>query len=301
MKSRDGLSVNRFSALAIFLILILLQFGSGALPAFGEEAAVSPVETDVEYGQAAGEKLLLDVYYPPEKGDLRPALILIHGGGFTGGDKKDMAEKGRRFAGEGYVVFSVNYRLAPKYHYPAALDDVQRAVRWVRANSTRFGVDPNRIGAMGESAGGYFVLMLALQDTRNNDVSELSAFSSKVTCAVDYYGRTNFLADTDKPSFKSPENFMGVSPKENPEFWKEASPITHVSEKASPILIVHGTLDSVVPFDQSMELFGELRSVGANVGLKTVNGADHGWPPDSEVAKLCNQVVDDFLKTHLKP
>ena len=119
------------------------------------------VKRDVTFRTVDGEKLALDVYQPATKGKDRPAVVVIHGGGWTQGDKAWFAQQGDQLAERGFVAFSVNYRLAPAHPYPAAVEDVEAAVEWVRKNAKKYGVDPKRIGALGGSAGGHLTGLLA--------------------------------------------------------------------------------------------------------------------------------------------
>src|SRR5262245_47977315 len=126
-------------------------------------AAEFKIDRDIVYGRPNGKPLRLDVYRSAQPADkLRPAIILVHGGGWIYGDKREMRPPAEQLAKQGFVAFSAGYRLAsgPKNTWPAQLDDVQRAVRWVRANAVQYGVDPDRLGAVGESAGGHLVTFL---------------------------------------------------------------------------------------------------------------------------------------------
>src|SRR5581483_12164402 len=165
----------------IFWPLLLLALLALALLAHQRNVSNIEVEKDVSYGTVQGESLLLDVMRLPSP-SLRPGIVFVHGGGWRGGDKRDFLALAQGFAQHGYVCFSVNYRLvnAKGHHFPDQLDDVQRAIRWIRANASRYGVDPNRIGAIGASAGGHLVALLGTVETRNDQPQELSAYSSRV-------------------------------------------------------------------------------------------------------------------------
>src|SRR5256885_956012 len=113
------------------------------------------VKNDVTYRTVDGEQLGLDVYQPAKKGKSRPAVVVVHGGGWTQGDKALFAQQGNQLAERGFVAFSINYRLAPAHPYPAAVQDVEAAVAWVRKHAKAYGVDPKRVGALGGSAGGH--------------------------------------------------------------------------------------------------------------------------------------------------
>ena len=156
-----------------------------------EATPVAPIqERDVVYGEVAGEELLLDDWRPPPRELPRPAMVVIHGGGWTEGfgDRTDFVLPSFELAKAGYVVFNIAYRLLPEHPWPAQLDDVQRAVRWIRANAATYGVDPQRIGSYGHSSGGHLAAFLGVRDTRDNSDPALAAFSSRVACVVDLAG-----------------------------------------------------------------------------------------------------------------
>src|SRR2546425_12871158 len=124
-----------------------------AAPAGAAQGGVT-VKPDVTYRTVDGEKLGLDVYQPAKKGKNRPAVVVVHGGGWTQGDKALFAQQSNQLTERGFVAFSINYRLAPAHPYPAAVQDVEAAVAWVRKHAEAYGVDPKRVGALGGSAGG---------------------------------------------------------------------------------------------------------------------------------------------------
>ncbi|HLK56291.1 MAG TPA: alpha/beta hydrolase, partial [Chthonomonadaceae bacterium] len=144
---------HRATGRAAALLFCLMAFCLMPLTA-SARAGQPQVEKDVVYGTAGGTKLLLDVYRPQSVTGKRPGVVLVHGGGWVAGDKSFYAPVGNLLAARGYVAFAIDYRLAPIFHYPAQVDDVQRAVRWVRAHAATYNLDPDRLGAIGDSAGG---------------------------------------------------------------------------------------------------------------------------------------------------
>jgi acetyl esterase/lipase len=232
------------------------------------------VEEDVIYATVNGTELHLDVYEPAEQGSaLRSAIILIHGGGWSDFDKSTMRGMGHFLAGHGFVAFSVDYRL---FHgkdnlWPAQLDDVQRAVRWVRANASKYGVDPEKMGAFGHSAGAQLAALLGMEDTRDNSDPALAKYSSKVQAVVDVSGPANLTKDHDAESIAFMTAFLGTDYEKHPEVWREASPAFCVSKDDAAFLIVHGTQDQNVPIEQSQELFEKLQAAGVQVSFIKVN------------------------------
>src|SRR5829696_2129364 len=146
------------------------------------------VERGVVYGAVAGESLLLDVYRSLPHANPRPAVILVHGGGMWTGSRIHMEDPALQLARAGYVAFSVDYRLVDatvgQHRWPAQLDDVQRAVRWVRAHAADYGVDPDRIASYGWSSGAHLATMLGVRDTRDNSDPALADYASRVNSVV---------------------------------------------------------------------------------------------------------------------
>ena len=230
---------------------------SSDLPAPPAESAVTVVG-DVPYASVNGSDLLLDIYQPVVQAGAgnRPAVLLIHGGGWSNLDKSTMRGMGQFLARSGFVGFAVDYRLlhGEENRWPAQLDDVQRAVRWVRANAAKYGVNPERLGAFGHSAGAQLAALLGMEDTRDNSDPALAKYSSRVQAVVDVSGPTDFTTDHDPDSIAFLANFLGVDYSKHPEVWRDASPAFHVSKGDAPFLIMHGTQDESVSISQSQEL-----------------------------------------------
>ena len=237
------------------------------------------IKSDVVYGVVDGHRLLLDVYRPILSRGLHPAVILIHGGAWAAGDKLDTQYFAISLAREGFVCFAVDYRLATPTanHFPAQLDDVQRAVRWVRLNAGKYGVDPNRVGAFGHSAGAHLAALLGVRDTRDNSDPALARFSSRVNAVVDTCGPTDFSDPRCPPVFPvvSLDYLFGKSRDDAPELYRDASPALHVSPASSPFLLIHGTDDEVVPLAQSHRLAEALRAAGIEARLVELPGRKH--------------------------
>lgn len=223
------------------------------------------VDENVSYGNINGAALLLDVYKPaPPGAEVHPAVVLIHGGGWTSFDKSTMRTMGQFLARSGFVAFAIDYRLFHdnENRWPAQLDDAQRAVRWVRANGARYGVNSESVGAFGHSAGAQLAALLGMEETRDNSDAALANYSSKVQAVVDVSGPTDFTTDHDTDGDAFLTKFLGAGYTQHPEVWREASPVFHVAKGDAPFLIMHGTQDQEVPISQSEELFKKLRSAG---------------------------------------
>ncbi len=242
------------------------------------------VHENVRYGVADGIDLHLDVYEPSStEAGVRPAVVLIHGGGWDSLDKSTMRGMGQFLARYGYVAFSVDYRLFQHgaNRWPAQLDDVQRAVRWIRANAATYHIDPERIGAFGHSAGAQLAALLGMEDTRDNSDAALAKFSSKVQAVVDASGPTDFTQDHDSDGDQFLADFLGASYAKDPDAWREASPAFHVSKGDAPFLIIHGTQDENVPIAQAQELFEKLQAAGVPVSFVKLNDGHTFHTPEA--------------------
>jgi acetyl esterase/lipase len=241
--------------------------------------SVIMAEHGVVYGSVAGEPLLLDVYRAAAAGARRPAVVLIHGGGMWTGSRQDMAEMAIALALAGYVAFSIDYRLVDaasgRNRWPSQLDDAQRAVRWVRAEADAYGVDPERVGALGWSAGGQLAALLGMRERRDDGDAALAAYASRVSCVVDLAGDVDLAAYTEPPALDEVVALLGGTPAEVPDRYRDASPLSWVGEETAPFLVIHGAADDVVPVGQSRQLVAALRAAGVPVTYLELEGAGH--------------------------
>ncbi|MEU8258921.1 alpha/beta hydrolase [Micromonospora inaquosa] len=227
--------------------------------------------------------LTLDLVVPVDAPHPVPVLVWIHGGAWLFGSPKqppDWLMEADPFTAAvraGFAVASAQYRLSGEAHFPAQLDDVKAAVRWLRRHGDTVGVDRERIAVWGESAGGHLASMLALTGEDQDD--------TRVRAAVCWYAPSNLLTmqsqahpagTIDHDAADSPESLLiGAPLAGNPELGRAASPISFVTAQAPPVLLVHGDQDLVVPVGQSEELAAALTAAGAEVELSVVRGADH--------------------------
>jgi acetyl esterase/lipase len=259
------------------------QASSARTPAAPQAASPAAAELnpivvpDVLYATVDGTPLHLDVYEPADRDhETRPAVILIHGGGWTRFDKSTMRGMGLFLARSGFVAFSVDYRLfqpPATNRWPAQLDDVQRAVRWVRANAAKYEVNPDRIGAFGHSAGAQLASLLGMEETRDNSDPALAKYSSRVQAVVDVSGPTDFTTEHDPGNLAFLADFFGADYAKHPEIWRDASPAFHAAKEDAPFLIFHGTEDQNVAMAQAEELLAKLQEAGATASLVKVEDA----------------------------
>lgn len=260
-------------------------------------------ESDIEYSRPGGERLALDMARPKNPKGLCPAVVCIHGGGFRAGNREHHDKLCIELAERGYVAVTVTYRLAPKFQFPAAVNDVKAAVRWLRANATKYGVDPARIGATGDSAGGHLALFLGVTgDAKEFDAAEGGAAdqSSRVQCVVDIYGPSDFTksygASVDAAEVLP--LWLGGDLKTAKHKHIVASPLNWVSPNAAPTLAIHGTQDKYVAHEQAVWIIDRLRAADVEAELQTLEGAGHGFK--DEDAKRARAAMLAFFDKHLK-
>ncbi len=298
-----------------FYLAVLLASGPAVLAQLPRPAAppTSPqrlplppsldasVTKDIPYATVAGKPLLLDIYDPGDAStDPRPAVVLIHGGAWSSYDKSTMHGMGMFLARCGFVGFSVDYRLfnGKENLWPAQLDDVQRAVRWIRAHAGKYNIDPDRIGAFGHSAGAQLAALLGMEDTRDNSDPALAKYSSRVEAVVDVSGPTDFTANHDPDGDAFLSAFFGGDYPQRAQVWQDASPVFHVAKNDAPFLIVHGTHDEDVALAQAQELTEKLKQAKISVKLVTVDDAHTFTSPEARrrLALESQEFFDQYLR-----
>ena len=238
-------------------------------------------DRDVAYSNVGG-KQTMDVIRPRDNSAKpRPAVLLVHGGGFRAGSKEGYIPLAVKLAERGYVAATVNYRLSPGAQFPAPVEDVKAAVRFLRANAAKYNLDTEHIGALGGSAGGHLVLMLGV--TAGVEEFEGSGpnreQSSRVQCVVDEYGPSDFTQSYSK-SVDAAEvlpMFLGGD-LDHERIWHiRSSPLNWVTPNAAPTLSIHGTLDPYVAYEQSLWLVERMIAAGVPAEIETIPGAGHGF------------------------
>jgi alpha-L-fucosidase 2 len=274
MKMRWRLQLVKLcSGLAVVLAV------AGACIAGGQEGEVRvPTEDGLVYGTADGQALTMD-YYAPKGTGVHPIAIIIHGGGYHGGDSKSGSEAyvADFLAPAGYAVFSVNYRLTPKYPYPYMVYDVQRAVRYIRHNAQRWNADPNRIALVGGSAGGFLSNMVGLLNAPGDPAAadQVERESAKAQAVVSLYAQSSFEF---VPMNSAVHGLLDplIAQKGLEEAIREASPITYVSKDDPPFLEILGDQDEYIPFSEATNLQDALHKVGVRCDIIRIPGGRHG-------------------------
>lgn len=234
---------------------------------------------DVEIGKVGEVTLRLELVAPEEAGEKPlPVLVYIHGGGWNHGNKDDHAKRISGIAARGYVGVAITYRFAPEYHYPAQIEDVQAAIRFLKAHAEQYHLDPDRINLWGTSAGGH---LASLAGTAANDLTYEThglweGEDAKVFTVVDFSGpNSNFLSTMGNNS-SSLSAFLGGRSQSVPEVAKEAMPGTHADSEDPPFFVAHGDADTTVPVTWGRDFVSELEAVGVSVEYHEFEGGGHG-------------------------
>lgn len=268
---------------AIPLLAVCLLYATSA---FAQEKAVPPkvpegvlYEADIEYGKGGETPLYLDLARPKDAKNA-PCIVVIHGGGWRGGDRKMHTNHILQFAKRGYVAASVQYRLVPTARFPAQIEDVKCAVRHLRANRDKYQLDPQRLGAIGFSAGAHLSMLLGTMGPKDGleGTGGQAAEPSQVQAVVAYFGPTD-LSATDFPAIVVGmiNDLVDATPEDNPSVRKQASPVTYVDKGDAPTLIFQGTKDPLVPHTQAVLMADALTAAGVPGRVELLLGAGHGW------------------------
>ncbi|HRK32111.1 MAG TPA: alpha/beta hydrolase [Tepidisphaeraceae bacterium] len=262
--------------------------------------AGTEVHRDLAYVPDGHARQRLDLYLPPARSGKVPVVVWIHGGGWSSGSKARPAAT--RLLDRGYAVASVGYRLTDTATAPAQINDCAAAIRFLRGNADRFGIDADHIGVWGASAGGNLALLIGV----GADVAPLqggeggfNALSSRVNCVIDYFGTVEFRNPKQFPINENRIKYLGGLPEERPEIAALVTPITHVTPDDAPTLIVHGDADNTVPINHSQAMAQAFAAAGVTFEFVTVPGGKHGG--EAFATPDVNAKVDAFLDRYLKP
>ncbi len=285
-----------------------------------QKLAVSLI-SDVVYSQPSifgypNYPLKMDILKPNSK-DLLPAVVFITGGGFMAANKDNYLQQRMDISEAGYVVTSIEYRVTPQSTFPAPLEDVKSAIRYLRANAAKYGIDPNKIAVMGDSAGGYLAALAGTtNDIKEFDKGDLLDKSSSVSAVIDLYGLSDLTRIGEgyskevqeiHKSPSAPEAMWvngaavfgpGGSILDHPDKAAKANPITYVTKDDPPFLLMHGDQDTLVSPNQTQILHEALINKGVDSTRYVVKGAGHGGDVWAQ-PKIVNLIID-FLDSHLK-
>ncbi len=259
-------------------------------------------EPNIEYANPDGQHLQLDLARPKNGDGPFPAVVCIHGGGWREGSRQGHDGLCLRLAQQGYVAVTVSYRFAPKYQFPAQAHDVKEAVRWLRAHAKQYKINPDRIGVMGDSAGGHLAQFLGV----TGDVQSFEGTganldqSSRVTCVVNYFGPNDLTKSYDKSieAGKVLPPLLGGDLKTARKQHILASPLYWVTPHAAPTLCIQGNKDLLVNHEQAVWMVDRLKAAGVEAELLTLEGAGHGF--QGEDAARAEKAMFAFFAKHLK-
>lgn len=285
---------------------------SFAFALFASFTAKAEVLRDVPYCTNSGVVLKLDLYLPDKQSDKpAPLAVFVHGGGWQKGSKAGgvwlnsvRGELNKR----GYIVASVDYRLAPEYKWPLFMNDVKCSIRFLRANAKKYQIDPKHIGAWGTSAGGHLVAMLGTTDKKAKLEGEhYEKQSSSLQAVVDMFGPSDIpLLVSESQHVQRAGIVFGADLEKNGmtthALLEQASPITYVSKHSAPTLIIHGERDELVHSNQAQVFYDKLKAAGVPSRLIMVNNGTHGLAtPNIEPSRdELVQTIADWFDRYLK-
>lgn len=258
-------------------------------------------EADITYGKGGETDLKLNLARPKDAKGPLPAVVVIHGGGWKAGDRTVHDNLTWLLAQHGFAAATIEYRLCPKDVWPAQIEDAKCAVRFLRANAAKYGLDGKHVGAVGFSAGAHLALMLGtVDDPALEGKGGWEKESSKVQAVVSFFGPTDLLAkDLPKPSLDIVKEFIGGTAAEKGEAWKAASPVTHVSAGDAPALLIQGTKDPLIPTAQATAMAEALTKAGVKARCDLLEGKGHGWG-GAELLRNLDETYE-FFGAELKP
>ncbi len=264
------------------------------------------VRFDQPYASTDNPRQQIDIFLPRKRATDTPlpVVLFIHGGGWSGGDRKGFVGSAIEMARSGrYVAVAVGYRLSGEAKWPAQIHDCKAAIRWIRSHAQELGIDPDRIGVTGGSAGGHLALLMGTSGnvkTLDGEVGDCMNQPSHVTCVVNFCGPSDLFTplfvgeEASKPD-PAVVGLIGGPPANLADRTREASPVTYVSKESPPVLTLHGTKDLRVDFKQAEIIDAALKKAGATSFLVPVVGAGHGIPSPPELRARVKLFWDRYL------
>lgn len=273
-------------------------------------AGVSVVR-DAEFARYGDDSMLLDLYLPKASDTAVPCVVVIKGGGFKPANKDGFAHIAAYYAANDFASVCVSYRGAPDHPFPAAVHDTKAAVRWVRANAEKYTIDPDRIGAVGQSAGGHLAAMLAV----SADIPELegdggnAGVSSSIQAAATWAGVFDFVVRLRDGGQQSGESFdakrrsnaawIGEPFSETSELWKKASPISYLTPDDPPLLLVQCKDDKTVPYQQAVQMHEAMQKLNLTSELLLMDGGGHSVSNIPGINARAWSATLAFFRAHL--
>lgn len=258
-------------------------------------------EPDIQYGFASERALMMDIMYPPVEEKKHPVVIWVHGGGWSSEDLTRVYRPEMEMAylcKMGFVCASIDYRLSQHAPFPAQIEDCKEAVRFLRANAEKYGIDTAHFGAWGESAGGHLVELMAVTEDDEFIRGENQEFSSKIQAAVPWYAPKDMRKDIQ--AMKQNENwarlFAAETDEESMKLMEAASPIVYANRKNPPMLLMHGRADKLVSVMESVEYYKALKAAGNDARLVLIPDQGHGFFAGDEYYDVIYNFFEEILK-----
>lgn len=260
----------------------------------------------VAYSRPDGDadELRVDIWQPDDGErtvQKRPAVVVVHGGGWRSGTRSQFARWNEWLAEQGYVVFDIDYRLAPPANWQTAPADVRCAVGWVKDNANHYDVDPERVALMGRSAGGQLALLTAYTQDAPYSTSSCGAADADVAAVAALYSPTDLAGLSRAGYLGGMDTFLGGGLRTVPERYRDSSPTSHLDAEDPPTFLAHGGRDQIVPAEQSELLAGRLQEAGIPHHLVDLPWANHtfdflwgGWG-----SQITRPTLNEFLERHL--
>jgi acetyl esterase/lipase len=276
------------------------------VPGIPRSSETHELAEDVVYTEVDGVPLRYDHYRPRRVTGPVPAVVLVHGGAWMSGDPSQAAGNGLHLARRGIATVAISYRLAPAHHFPAPLDDVRRGLRHVRAHAQELGIDPDRVALVGLSAGAHLALLahLAAAIPELDPVlpAELRDVSERVRAVVLHYGPYDLSRSRPFPEGFDPAGELLGPHRGHPRWIALASPVRHALHATAPVLLIHGTADTVVSHRESVRMHEALRAAGKSAELLLLEGAPHAFQREwrGEANRRANAAMDEFLDRQLR-
>lgn len=242
---------------------------------------------DIVYKRLDSTILKLDIYHQKNITKTTPLIIFIHGGAWKKGDKHDYWPYLISYAKKGYITATIQYRFTGVAKYPAQLNDVEAAINWMKENADQYHIDKNKIALVGGSAGAHLAMLAAYS------IPDL-----KIKGIVNLYGPADLTTEYAREK-KSVQNLIGKSYEEAPELYKKASPINYLSKDIPPTLTFQGTLDELVPYEQSDKLDKKIKEAGATSHYHKLKGWPHTMDVSVKVNAYCQYYMDEFFDKYI--
>lgn len=255
---------------------------------------------DIEYKKVDTLSLQLDIYKRKDLKTSAPLMVFIHGGAWRSGKRSDYLPYLISYANKGFVTATVSYRLVKTAPYPAAVQDVNCAVRWLGDHASEYGIDPSRVALIGGSAGAHLAMMVGYggDDPAFTSGCDIKKTSMEIKAIVDLYGPVDLTTKLAQDSYMV-QDFLDVPFEENPGLYRAASPNTYITPNVPPTLIFQGTIDDLVPVSQSDSLSSWLSQAGVPHEYHRLKGWPHTMDLALKVNEYCQFYIDRFLEEYL--